>query len=69
MQNNKKTGGLGLGIGLGLGLGGSIGSIGSGGSIGLGIGGVNRHRVRAGDEHRIPFEKHPPPPRKKKLTS
>ena len=41
------------------------------GSIGLGIGGliriggVNRDRVRAGDEHIISFEKHPPPPQKK----
>ena len=29
--------------------------------------GINRDRVSAGDEHIIPFEKHPlPPPRKKK---
>ena len=43
----------------------------------IGIGGVyrdrgfNRDRVRAGEEHIIPFEKHPPPPpsqKKKKLT-
>ena len=63
----KKTGGLGLGIGLGI--GGLIG-IGIGGLIRIGgligIGGVNRDRVRAGDEHIIPFEKHPPPPQEKK---
>ena len=43
------------------------GLIGKGGLIGIG-GGVNRDRVRAGDEHIIPFEKlsPPPPPRKKK---
>ena len=27
---------------------------------------VYRDRVRAGDEHVIPFEKHPPPPPRKK---
>ena len=26
--------------------------------------GVNKDKVRAGDEHVIPFEKHPPPPLK-----
>ena len=29
------------------------------------MGGVNKDRVRVGDEHIIPFEKLPPPPRKK----
>ena len=62
----KKTGGLGQGIRLGI-----------GGSIGRGVNkegevnrdrGVNRDRVRAGDEHIIPFEKHPPPRPEKNLT-
>ena len=51
----KETGGLGLGIGLGLGLGVNR----------VRDRGVNRDRVRAGDEHVISFEKHPPPPEKK----
>ena len=65
MQNNEKK----LGVRSRDRVRGSIG-LGKGGLIGIGIGGggVNRDRVRAGDEHIIPVEKHPPPPRKKKLT-
>ena len=54
----RVRGSIGLGIG---------GLIGKGGLIW--IGGVNRDRVRAGDEHIIPFEKHSPPPPQKKKTN
>ena len=77
MQNNTKNWGVRStdrvrdreSIELGIG-----GLIGIGRLIGIGIGGVNRDRgvyrdrVRAGDEHVIPFEKHPPPLPEKKTN-